>query len=103
MIRRTNGSRRAGFNPCIADAAREKGDKRVSIAIKINDLSAVKKINSWAGKQKFEVYLHSANGNVQVNAKSYIGICALVGEESNLVIPDHVDEAEAIKALKELF
>ena len=37
-----------------------------------------------------------------INAKSFLGVCALVGKEINIVVGDHVPNEKFTKALEDL-
>ena len=57
--------------------------------IEIKDGSQVEKINRLACDTPFEVWLSS--GTVMLDARSLLGLFALVGKKANVVAEDNVD------------
>ena len=57
--------------------------------IEIKDGSQVEKINRLACDTPFEVWLSS--GTVMLDARSRLGLFALVGKKANVVAEDNVD------------
>ena len=57
--------------------------------IEIKDSSQVEKINRLACDTPFEVWLSS--GTVMLDARSLLGLFALVGKKANVVAEDNVD------------
>lgn len=57
--------------------------------IEIKNGSQVEKINRLACDTPFEVWLSS--GTVMLDARSLLGLFALVGKKANVVVEDNVD------------
>lgn len=57
--------------------------------IEIKDQSQVEKINRLACEAPYEVWLSS--GTVMLDARSLLGLFALVGKKARVVAGDHVD------------
>ena len=73
----------------------------MTVPIKINNIDGAQHLIDWATNQEFDIYL-STGANVMINAKSFLGVCALVGREIDIVAPDHVPSEIFTKALEEL-
>lgn len=73
----------------------------MTVPIKINNVQGAQHLIDWATSQKFEIYL-SSNANIMINAKSLLGVCALVGKEINIVVGDHVPNEKFTEALEDL-
>lgn len=56
--------------------------------IEIRDEAQVEKINRLACDAPYEVWLSS--GTVMLDARSLLGLFALVGKRANVVVEDHV-------------
>ena len=56
--------------------------------IEIKDKDQVEKINRLACNAPYEVWLHA--GNVMLDARSLLGLFALVGRKANVVVEDDV-------------
>ena len=56
--------------------------------IEIRDEAQVEKINRLACNAPYEVWLHA--GNVMLDARSLLGLFALVGRKANVVVEDDV-------------
>lgn len=72
----------------------------MTVPITIKNIEGASELSEWASKQSFEIYVSSEN--IMINAKSALGIYALIGHEVNLVVGDHVPVEKFTKALKEL-
>jgi len=57
--------------------------------IEIKDGSQVERINRLAAKAPYEVWLSS--GTVMLDARSLLGLFALVGKKANVVAEDNID------------
>ena len=57
--------------------------------IEIKDGSQIRKINRLASEAPYEVWLSA--GNVMLDARSLLGLFALVGKKANVVAGDGVD------------
>lgn len=56
--------------------------------IEIKSEAQIEKINKLACKTPYEVWLHC--GNIMLDARSLLGLCALVGKKASVVVEDDV-------------
>ena len=71
----------------------------MTLAIRLDDMAAIKKINDFACKCDFDVYVHSSIH--MMDAKSILGLTSLVGRDDlRLVFPDHFRYERVEKAMK---
>lgn len=69
------------------------------IRLEMNSIEDVKKINEFASKCDFNVYVSTTTGHI--DAKSILGLTTLIGKDNlNLVFPDHVRFERVEKAMK---
>ena len=73
----------------------------MTVPIKINNVQGAQHLIDWAVNQDFDIYL-STGANVMINAKSFLGVCALVGQEVDIVVADHIPSEQFTKALEAL-
>lgn len=71
------------------------------VPIKINNVQGAQHLIDWAVNQDFDVYV-STGANIMINAKSFLGVCALVGQEVDIVVADHISSEKFTKALEKL-
>ena len=68
--------------------------------VKLNDREDIQKLSQIASEQPFEINV--SKGLVTVNAKSLLALFTLLGQQVNLVAPDHANPQEFIDAIKKM-
>ncbi|MGI5962845.1 MAG: HPr family phosphocarrier protein [Lawsonibacter sp.] len=68
--------------------------------IEIKDRSQIEKINRLACSTPFEVWLSS--GTLMLDARSLLGLFALVGKKANVVAEDNVNPRAFCKLVREM-
>lgn len=58
-------------------------------SIYLEDKDRVKKISELAGKEPYDIWI--SGSNTMLNAKSILGLFALIGQKVNIVAEDNVD------------
>lgn len=72
----------------------------MTYTVKLDSKEDIIKLSEIASQQPFEINV--SKGLVTINAKSLLALFALVGENVNLVAPDHADPQAFIKAIKKM-
>lgn len=72
----------------------------MTLDIKIPNADAANKLNKAATEVDDVIWVHSKNGMIMVDARSLIGLYALVGEDSVLVAEDNANPDSLIYVAK---
>lgn len=64
---------------------------------KINNIDDIKRINTVASQQDFDVIAES--GNIMIDCRSFVNLFPLIGKEVNIVVEDNVD----VKLFRKMF
>jgi hypothetical protein len=68
--------------------------------IVINSKEDLYRLSELASKEDFNIYISTSLG--QIDAKSILALFTIMGQEVNLVAPDHADSEKFIKFLDKL-